>query len=131
MDTERLISAAKQARDRAYAPYSGFSVGAALLTEGGEIFTGCNVENASYGACLCAERAAVSAAVSAGYRAFSAIAVISNGDAPCLPCGICRQVLVEFSPDCVVVAASADGTYERYVAKELLPKSFTLPQEDR
>jgi len=124
MEEARLIRAALEARERAYAPYSHFAVGAALLAADGRIFTGCNVENASYGLTMCAERVALFKAVSEGAREFTAIA-IACGAGPCAPCGACRQVLREFSPDLLVIMADAAG---KEVRKErlssLLPSSF-------
>lgn len=119
-----LISKAVGARERAYAPYSGFKVGAALLSRDGRIFTGCNVENASYGLTVCAERVALFKAVSEGAREFEAIA-IACGKGPCSPCGACRQVLFEFAPDLRVIMTDAEGK-EIKVAKlsELLPEGF-------
>ena len=103
----RLVDAALAARERAYSPYSGYAVGAALLTASGAVYTGCNIEIASYGATVCAERTAAFKAVSEGERAWRAIAIVtSNGAAPC---GICRQVLYEFGPALTVVTANAQG----------------------
>lgn len=119
---EALLARAKEARENSYSPYSHFSVGAALLTESGKIFTGCNVENASYGAAICAERSAFSAAVSAGERDFLAICIV-GGEKETTPCGICRQVLSEFSPGMAVICAGKNG-YSVYSLRELLPHSF-------
>ena len=119
----KLLETARKVRENAYAPYSRFRVGAALLASSGKIYAGCNVENVSYGAALCAERAAVSAAVAAGERRFDAVC-IAAGAREILPCGICRQVLAEFSPDMPVYCASADGV-KRYTLSELLPHSFS------
>ncbi len=120
-----LVAQALAARDAAYAPYSGFRVGAALLADDGSVFTGCNVENASFGATNCAERTAVFKAVSEGRRSFAAIAIASYDAAPCVPCGICRQVLVEFArPDFVYLLVAADGSYERHPTEEILPHPF-------
>lgn len=120
---EELLSAAQKARENAYAPYSRFRVGAALRGKSGRIFAGCNVENASFGAALCAERSAVGAAVAAGEREFESIAIV-GGSAPTLPCGICRQVLQEFSPEIAVICRGRDGGIVRYPLKELLPHAF-------
>jgi len=117
-----LLYRAGKARETAYAPYSGFRVGAALLCSDGSIFTGCNVENVSYGASNCAERTAVFTAISAGHHEFDAIA-IAAGDELILPCGICRQVLAEFSPDIVVICGEKDG-FETYTLDALLPHGF-------
>jgi cytidine deaminase len=121
-----LLQAAREARAGAYAPYSRFPVGAAILTESGEVFTGCNVENASYGLALCAERVAVGKAVSEGSRRFRAIAVLGpQDDRPCYPCGSCRQVLFEFAPDLLVITAGSEqGGQELTPLRELLPRAF-------
>lgn len=111
---------------KAYAPYSKFSVGAALLTTDGEIFDGVNVENASYGLTICAERSAVVNAVAAGKHDFKAIAVAcGNGDF-CTPCGACRQVLAEFSPDMDVIMVNSEGETKTVSLAELLPNNFSL-----
>lgn len=124
-ETARLKKAAALAREHAYAPYSGFRVGAAVLTPSGRVYAGCNVENASFGATLCAERAAVSAAVSAGERALAAIAITAGG-APVVPCGICRQVLSEFSPDGSLPVLCVGAQGDRVLPlRALLPDSFT------
>jgi cytidine deaminase len=120
---EALLSAAREVRERAYAPYSRFGVGAALDTGAGHVFLGCNVENASYGLTICAERSAVSAAVAAGYRNFEAIAIAGPEDALTSPCGACRQVLVEFNPEMTVIFTTPDGPVIT-TAAELLPHYF-------
>lgn len=125
MDHARLIELAKGARERAYAPYSHFPVGAALLGRSGRVYTGCNVENASYPAGICAERCAVAKAVSEGEREFSAIAVVGDTEGPCAPCGICRQVLAEFGPDIQVIMANLKGNVRVLAAADLLPGAFT------
>jgi len=122
MENQDLIEAAKIARRSAYAPYSNFTVGAALLTKDGKIFTGCNVENISLGLTICAERSAVAAAVNAGKMDFVAIAVVTNSKKPAVPCGACRQVLAEFSPSMRVLAATGDGLLEQFELSDLLPK---------
>ena len=122
-DLDELLSAARDARDRAYAPYSNFRVGAALDTGDGHVIVGSNVENASYGLSMCAERAAIFAAVSAGFRDFTAIAVAGPDDVLTSPCGACRQVLAEFNPSMAVVFTSPGGTVQTSVS-ELLPHSF-------
>lgn len=122
-DLDGLLSAARDARDRAYAPYSKFHVGAALDAGDGNVILGSNVENASYGLTMCAERAAVFAAVSAGFREFTAIAVAGPDGELTSPCGACRQVLAEFNPSMTVVFTAPDGTIETSLA-ELLPHSF-------
>jgi cytidine deaminase len=122
-----LLRRAREARTHAYAPYSNFRVGAALLTEDGQIFTGCNVENASYGLTNCAERVAVQKAVSVGVRRYRAVAVVGPEDhLPCAPCGACRQVLNEFGRDLVVVTPDEEGPhgYRASTMRELLPGAF-------
>lgn len=122
-EVERLIQAAIQVRDQAYAPHSHFYAGAAVLLRDGEIVTGCNVENASYSLTLCAERVAASAAVAAGYRAWSAIAIASVGGA--MPCGACRQFLAEFGMDVsVIVIDILDGSRKMRQLSQLLPEAF-------
>ena len=125
VDEQELLAAASQARELAYAPYSRFRVGAALLSADGQVFLGANIENAAYGSTLCAERAALPAAVVAGVRDFAMLAVVGDGDGPCTPCGACRQVLYEFAPDLVVLAGGADGMPRRYeLGRDLLPDGF-------
>lgn len=129
-DDERrgLVDVAREARDRAYAPYSKFLVGAALRSIGGRVHLGCNVENGSYGLTNCAERVAVGAAVVAGDREFDVIAIASDGGVS--PCGACRQVLAEFSPRLVVLMADvATGTVREATIAELLPDRFDAPPE--
>jgi len=118
----QLIVLAAEARRNAYTPYSHYAVGAALLTASGQVHTGCNVENASYGLTICAERTAVVKAVAEGEREFVAIAVVSDNGAT--PCGACRQVLAEFGPDMWVLVADAVGNYRTYRLRDLLPDSF-------
>ncbi len=120
---EALLFAARDAREKAYAPYSHFMVGAALDTGEGHVFLGCNVENASYGLTMCAERVAIGAAVTAGYRDFTTIAVAGPDGVVTSPCGACRQVLAEFNPNMTVVFTTPDGPATTTVA-ELLPHSF-------
>lgn len=112
------------ARNKAYAPYSNFRVGAVLLTEDGKYITGCNVENASYGAGICAERTALVKAVSEGYKKFKAIAVVTDKEEVCSPCGICRQFIREFGPNLPVYMFTALGKYKVMTLDELLPLSF-------
>ena len=120
---EKLVAQATQAREHAYAPYSGYSVGAALLGKSGRVYTGCNVENAVYPLCTCAERVAVVKAVSEGEREFVALAVVTeNGGAPC---GSCRQTLREFGEDTVVLIADTSGACRETTVAELLPDSFS------
>lgn len=119
-----LVRQAVAARSRAYAPYSGFAVGAAILAQDGRIFTGCNVENASYGLTVCAERVALFGAVSAGAREFLALAV-ACGPGHCAPCGACRQVLYEFARDLLVIMADGEGkSWRRASLRDLLPHAF-------
>jgi cytidine deaminase len=123
--TEReLLEKAKGARSRAYAPYSNFKVGAALLSRSGKVYTGANVENASYGLTICAERAAVIKAVNSGDKRFVKIAVVADKSPPVTPCGACRQVLSEFTQDMKIICANLRGEIERYNLKELLPEAF-------
>lgn len=122
--TTRLIEAATRARENAWAPYSSFAVGAAVLAGDGRIFVGCNVENASYGLSVCAERNAVAAAVVNGVRDLTAIAVVTDADPPASPCGACRQVLAEFG-NLDVILASPSGAATVTSVAELLPAPFT------
>jgi cytidine deaminase len=119
-----LRIAAEAARARAYAPYSGFHVGAALETKEGSIVTGCNIENASYGLTICAERSAVAAAISAGHRHFARLALVSDAPEPIAPCGACRQVLAEFAPD-LVIESFAGTQLTTWTVRELLPAGFS------
>lgn len=121
---EKLINAAAAARERAYAPYSHFKVGAALLTKEGRYYTGCNIENASYSLTCCAERVALFKAVSNGERDFEAIAVTAGTQDFCVPCGACRQALAEFGADLRVFMANAQGEYRVQSLSELLPAAF-------
>lgn len=124
-DVEALLAAAREVRERAYAPYSGFRVGCALLAADGRVFLGANVENAAYSPTICAERVALPAAVVAGARDFTALAVVGTGDGPCTPCGVCRQVLYEFAPDLLVIAAGETGEIARHqLGRDLLPHGF-------
>ncbi len=121
----RMLEAARAAMERAYAPYSGFRVGAALLARGGGMFAGCNVENASYPVGLCAERAALAAAVASGVREFEALLIVAESRRPCPPCGMCRQALAEFGVDLQVVLVSSGGAEAEYRLGDLLPEAFT------
>ena len=130
MNKKELCTKAIDAMKNAYVPYSGYKVGAALLTENGKIFTGCNIENAAYTPTVCAERVAFFNAVSSGERKFTAIAVaggrdgVINGAFP--PCGVCRQVMAEFcSPNFTVLVVTGTETYKKYSLSELLPEAFT------
>ena len=121
---EARVSAARQAKEKAYAPYSNFSVGAAVDGDDGKVYTGCNVENGSYGLTSCAERNAVFAAVAAGCRKIYSVAVVADEDYT-LPCGACRQVLAEFSAERIILTAK-DGRYRVVKATELFPQPFSL-----
>lgn len=122
MDDRELVRLAQQARGNAYAPYSHYNVGAALLTASGQVFTGCNVENAAYPMTICAERGAIVKAVSEGQREFVAIAIATrNGGSPC---GACRQVMREFAPHLRVLLADDAGHVRQYTLDQLLPDSF-------
>jgi cytidine deaminase len=124
METKKLITQAINLLTNAYSPYSKFRVGAALLTGDGSVFLGCNIENASYPATICAERVAASAAIAAGKRDFVKIAIVADSDELCLPCGICRQFLYEFAPDMRIIAANKSGDYQEYTLRELYPYAF-------
>lgn len=121
--TDALVSAARAAMERAYAPYSGFRVGAAIEAEDGTIYMGCNIENASYGLTICAERAAVAAAVTAGAHRFRRVAVATDTDPPAAPCGACRQVLSEFGAT-LEIRSVGPGSERRWTIAELLPDAF-------
>jgi len=128
-DAESLIAAAHAARAQAYAPYSRFHVGAALRARDGRVFSGCNVENASYGLCNCAERTALFSAIAAGYRPgdFTQLAVIADCDSPVAPCGACRQVILELGgAQLTVIQANLRGAVATTTAAALLPGAFTL-----
>jgi len=123
MDKNVLIKSAVEVKKYAYTPYSHFAVGAALLTKSGKIFTGCNIENLSFRLTICAEEAAVAAAVAGGERDFTAIAVVADSNEPAMPCGACRQVLAEFNPNIEVMVATADGRQEEtLLLSDLLPR---------
>ena len=121
-----LVDLARAAAEKAYSPYSNFTVGAAIECEDGTIFKGCNVENASYGLSICAERTAAVKAVSAGHRVFRRIAVYGSSAEYCMPCGACRQFLNEFCDDMAVLCSNRDGAYASYMLSDLLPHSFKL-----
>ena len=123
-DLQKLIETAMDARKQSYSPYSNFEVGAAVLSEDGYIYGGCNIENASYGLTNCAERTAIFNAVSEGKRNISAIAIVADTDEPCSPCGACRQVIAEFKIPCIIMA-NLKGEYKTVTLDELLPYGFS------
>lgn len=126
MEFKELILAAKEARENAYVPYSSFKVGAAVLTDDGEIYKGCNIENASYGATNCAERTAIFKAVSEGHRIIKAIAVIGSDENLTYPCGICRQVIAEFaSEDIKIIIAKDENEFIIRSMEDILPGAFS------
>jgi cytidine deaminase len=125
MDRETLIQAAIAGREKAYTPYSHFKVGAAIATKNGTIYSGCNIENASYGLCNCAERTAIFKAVSEGQSEFVMLAVVGDTDGPISPCGACRQVIAEFcQPDMPVILTNMKGDQKETTVGELLPYAF-------
>lgn len=124
MTDQELCQKATDMLERAYCPYSHFAVGAALLCSDGTVFTGCNVENASYGVTICAERTAMTKAVSEGHRDFVRIAIAGRSEDYCVPCGICRQMMMEFAPDMEVLCLNGKGNYKRFTVRELLPCGF-------
>lgn len=128
MTGDPLIAAAIEARTRAYAPYSRFLVGAAIEADDGTIVAGCNVESASYGLTVCAERIAVFNAIMRGYRSFRRLAVVTDTPAPTPPCGACRQVIWEFAPDAEVVLANLSGSVAQHTIRELIPHAFDSKQ---
>jgi cytidine deaminase len=121
----KWIAAATKARESAYAPYSNFAVGAALVAADGRIFTGCNVENLSFGLTMCAERVAIGKALSEGVKDFAAIAIVANTAQPVSPCGACRQVMAEFAPALRVILSTLDGKTEEWTLDLLLPRAAT------
>lgn len=123
MNKSDLIKEALKAKENAYVPYSNFRVGSALLTEDGHLFTGCNIEIASYSPTICAERTAIFKAVSQGHRKIKEIAVVGDSSFS-YPCGVCRQVLREFGKDAIIYVANSPDDYEEYTLDELLPNSF-------
>lgn len=125
-DLEKLLHAARSACGRAYAPYSEFNVGAACLTSSGSIFSGANIENASYGLSICAERSAIFSAVGAGERELRSVLIYTPTARPVSPCGACRQVICEFGDAIEIVACCKDGTLDRWTSAELLPDRFSL-----
>jgi len=133
MEAEQLIKAAIEAKEHAYAPYSNFRVGAALLTKGGKVYQGCNIENAAYSPTNCAERTAFFKAVYEGEREFEAIAINGDGDDYLFPCGVCRQVMAEFcDPDTFLIYVSKkNGAYQKYTLAKLFPGAFTKDDIDK
>ena len=126
MSEQELIAQAFAAKAKAYVPYSKFPVGAALLAADGTVFTGCNIECASYGGTICAERTALVKAVSEGHREFAMLAVCADTQEYCTPCGICRQMLYEFAPDMPVLCCNREGQFQRLTVRQLLPHGFSL-----
>ncbi len=124
IDEEKLRAAALKAREQAYAPYSSFRVGAAVLSSSGRIFTGQNVENASYGLAVCAERCAIFAMVGAGERSVAAVAIATDAPGPTAPCGACRQVIREFGPDATILLVTTSGATATHRLRDLLPFDF-------
>jgi cytidine deaminase len=129
MNLANLVAMAREAQKLAYAPYSGFKVGAALLTDAGNVYTGANVENSSYGLTVCAERIAVFKAVTAGELKFKAIAIVGSGSGYIYPCGACLQVLAEFSANIKIVAVNENDDFREYYLGDLLPQVFSLDLE--
>ncbi len=128
MPDAELVAAALSARERAFAPYSKFRVGAACRAADGTVFTGCNVESASYGLTMCAERVALFSAVAAGHSHFTAAAVVTDSAVLTPPCGACRQLLWEFAPDALVTLANTAGLTEDHAVRDLLPRGFDAEQ---
>ena len=124
MEDRKLLEKAKEAMNYSYSPYSKFRVGAALFCENGKVYTGCNIENSSYGATNCAERTAIFKAISEGERNFLKIAVVSSANEEVFPCGICRQVLFEFMEEGMFVTETSRGEILKHSIKELLPNGF-------
>lgn len=123
-DIGRMLYVARTAMSNAYAPYSGFRVGAAVLCSSGTVYGGCNVENASYPVSLCAERNALAAAIASGERELLATLIVSDAEIQCPPCGLCRQALYEFGPDSVIILADKAGNIHKHTLSELLPYAF-------
>ncbi len=123
MDIKMLVKKALEAKEKAYAPYSGFRVGAALIAGSGKVYTGCNIECSSYSPTICAERTAISKAVSEGERQIVAIAITGDSEWT-YPCGVCRQVIREFGKDAKVIVVKSEDEYKEYTLEELLPHSF-------
>ncbi len=123
MDVKELIKKALEAKENAYVPYSKFHVGAAIMTQDNSIYTGCNIEIASYSPTICAERTAIFKAVSEGHKKIKAIAIVGDGDMT-YPCGVCRQVIREFGPKAKIIVANSINEYKEYILEDLLPHSF-------
>jgi len=128
MTDRKLIEMATEAMAKSYSPYTGLKIGAAVECADGSVFTGCNIENAALVASICAEAVAVASALAAGKRGFRRIAIISEGTSYCFPCGTCRQLLNEFSPELEVLSVRADGRYVSYPLTSLLPMAFVREQ---
>jgi cytidine deaminase len=124
MEVVKLIKMAIEAREKAYVPYSGFKVGASILTKEGKVFTGCNIESASYSPTICAERTALAKAVSEGYRDIDTVVVVGSFEKLSYPCGVCRQMIREFGEDIKIIVAKSTEKYKEYTIRELLPESF-------
>jgi len=124
MEDKLLIKIAMEAREKSYSPYSRFKVGAAVYTKSGKIFTGCNIESASYSPTICAERVAISKCISEGYNDIEKIAVVGSDKSISFPCGVCRQFMLEFGKDIKVICAKNIDTYKVYTVNELMPNSF-------
>lgn len=124
MNNKELIKLALEAREKAYTPYSKFKVGAAILTKSGKVFTGCNIESASYTPTICAERTALAKCVSEGHTDLEKIAVVGSLEKISYPCGVCRQFLREFGKDMLIISATSEDNYTEYKLSELLPNSF-------
>ena len=124
MTPEELVRQALAAMKFAYVPYSGFTVGAALLTKSGKVYLGCNIENAAYGLTICAERTAIFKAVSEGHRDFVRIVIAGKSEDYCVPCGSCRQVMMEFAPEMEVICLNGQGQAKSFRLRELLPYGF-------
>ena len=131
MTDRKLIGMATEAMRNSYSPYSRFKVGAAVECSDGSVYTGCNIENPAFNTTICAEVAAISAAVSAGKRSFRRIAIISDGNNYCFPCGLCRQLLNEFSPEIEILCSRSDERYVSYPLASLLPMPFGKEQVER
>lgn len=124
MDNKELIKNAMEAREKSYSPYSKFKVGAAILTKSGKVFTGCNIESASYTPTICAERTALSKCISEGHKDIEKIAVVGSLEKISYPCGVCRQFLREFGENILIISATSEDNYTEHKLSELLPNSF-------